>query len=221
MKTLILPDIHHKIALAQSLINNIEHDKVIHLGDHQDDFGDGPEQAINTMLWTKQRIEAGDTFILGNHDLMYMFPNAKFICSGYTRSKAIALSGKFQDVLTRINLWVREQGWWLSHAGFQPKWVKNGKPLYSSEDLLASLLAGEAPPMATEVGECRGGEMRAKGGLTWLDWYDEFEDIPGFPQIVGHSQGRQPRQKGVSWCIDTGLHHYGMITDGEFSVHEV
>lgn len=71
MKTLILPDIHHRYKIAQSIIDSVKADKIVHLGDHQDNFGDTVGQAVNTARWTRERLEAGDTILLGNHDLPY------------------------------------------------------------------------------------------------------------------------------------------------------
>ena len=69
------------------------------------------------------------------------------------------------------------------------------------------------------AGWVRGGDQ-AKGGCTWLDWDEEFEDIPGVPQIVGHTIGKEPRWKGASLCLDTQLRHYAVIEDGKVTVKE-
>jgi hypothetical protein len=65
----------------------------------------------------------------------------------------------------------------------------------------------------------RGGPARY-GGILWCDW-NAFEPIKDLPQIVGHTPGREVRYKGNSICLDTHLHHYGLLENGELTVLEL
>ncbi len=107
-----------------------------------------------------------------------------------------------------------EQGWLLSHAGltYETRYANVASGLAVVKQGGVSRIFG--------AGWSRGGEYPV-GGITWLDWYDEFEPISDYKQIVGHSRGKVPREKLGNWCLDTDLRHYGLITDGELSIHEV
>jgi hypothetical protein len=74
-----------------------------------------------------------------------------------------------------------------------------------------------------EVGFARGG-MQKVGGITWLDWQQEFQPIPDLNQIVGHSELRIPEQKStrnsMNYCLDTKNRHIGILENGEFTYVE-
>jgi hypothetical protein len=83
------------------------------------------------------------------------------------------------------------------------------------------------------------------GGLVWCDANEEFEAIENIPQIFGHTRQHvnfpkllgdthlniiqnesvlnmeiKPQDK-FNVCLDTGLHHYGVITDGVLRIKSV
>ncbi len=45
-----------------------------------------------------------------------------------------------------------------------------------------------------DAGFARGG-LQAIGGMTWLDWNEEFAPVPYVNQIVGHTQLTNPEEK--------------------------
>ena len=47
-----------------------------------------------------------------------------------------------------------------------------------------------------------------------------FEPITGIRQIVGHTPGHEVRYKKGDVCLDTHLHHYGLLEDGELTIVE-
>lgn len=62
-----------------------------------------------------------------------------------------------------------------------------------------------------EAGPGRGGRHAPVGGPLWLDWDSEFVDDLPYPQVVGHTRGRDPRRKDRSWCIDAAQSSVAII----------
>lgn len=232
-RTLILSDIHHKIKKAQEIIDFVPHDHVIHLGDHQDNFGDNVWQAIATAKWTRDRLDAGDTVLLGNHDLPYWFWHEKHNWGcGWEPEKHQAIQDIIPDLeRKKFKLWTECEGWVLSHAGFCSMYAD----LIPHHDIFLeeTLWAGTTHPLIYHVGARRGGKGQS-GSCLWLDWMDLTRDggpAKNVQQIVGHTPYKKPQSYlGASyedlssrtrgWNLDTHLHHYGIIEDGRLTVHE-
>jgi len=88
------------------------------------------------------------------------------------------------------------------------EWAKNAEN---------ALMGGVAHP-AFVAGMERGGPAKS-GGILWCDW-QSFEPITGIRQIVGHTPGHEVRYKKGDVCLDTHLHHYGLLEDGELTIVE-
>lgn len=230
MKTLIIPDVHHRIKVAQAIIDKEKADQVVHLGDHQDNFGDGPEDTQRTAKWTRERLEAGDLILLGNHDLPYWFWNyAHDWNCGWTPEKHAAIQNIIPlEMRKKFRLWTSVDGWLLSHAGFFPPPALFGAMLTDKGQeifLDETLWRGETHPIISAVGHSRGGP-HARGGILWLDWDKEF--LPNEQkQIVGHTPHTQPVFKTYryddaikSWGLDTHMTHYGILQDGKLTIEK-
>jgi hypothetical protein len=223
MKTLVISDIHNKHKVAQRIIESVAHDQRVFLGDYFDDFGDKPSDARDTAIWLKN-VEG--IKIMGNHDLPYCWgDNPNLACSGYTVYKRIAIN----DVLdiydwNKMVGFALVDGWLLSHAGFQPAMLAltDGKldiPKMEEEWIKAKIAANNGTRHTWhKVSRYRGGRD-ATSGPFWCDWR-EFRPTEGVNQIVGHTPDILPRcdnsYLSTNHCIDTHLHHYGMIDDGAF-----
>lgn len=229
-RTLVLPDIHHKWRLAQSIIDQTACDHVIHLGDHQDNFGDNAWQALATAKWTKSRLDAGDTILLGNHDLPYWFPNRKhdWGCGWDQDKHKIIQSVLSTEDRKKFKLWTECEGWLLSHAGFTSMYAD----LIPHHDIFIdeTLHVGGTHPLIYHVGARRGGKGRG-GGVLWCDWRDLIQEPAKKPlrQIVGHTPYPEPQyyiqeSKGYTpweaYNLDTHLNHYGIIKNGKLTIHE-
>jgi hypothetical protein len=234
MKRLIIPDVHHRIAVADRILAAEPADEVYFLGDYQDNFHDTPAQAKATAEWMCRQIEAGHNLLWGNHDLPYGFLPELHDCPGYTRGKADAVNKVLRlDHWKRLRLWYIIPGeprpWILSHAGIERPWIPPGvDPLPYLQTLEASALDdlynhGTTHPLFFFCSAARGGRDPYSGPL-WMDWGD-FRPISGLNQIVGHTPMRNPDQfsleDSTNWCIDTHLQHYAVLEDGEISIRRV
>lgn len=236
MKTLIIPDIHNHTGWVHSLIGAVEHDNLIFLGD----FFDRElrkAQTMETAIWLKETLVRYPhaTFLLGNHDMHYRFPNNDYLkCSGYTHEKeAIINSIITSDDWNRFNLYAIDQGWLLSHAGvsdvvFRPpgrtldlKWIEHA----CNEALISAAL--NQPHDVIEPDVRRGGKRR-EGGIIWLDW-ELFQPLANIHQIVGHSVDSKVRTKTLekdgqvvsyNFCIDCACRYVGIIDNGQFQIME-
>lgn len=224
MKTLVIPDIHNKIDIAQQYINHYPADEVVFLGDYFDDFNDTPDIIRNVAYWVKENIHNPNyKFLLGNHEFNYMYGGRIDICSGFDRSK----NGVINKILdardwNEMLVYYETQGFYLTHAGItrnvfgnpvngwnKEVFEKNCK--YAREILFARQLS-----FVFQVGMMRGG-YHPYGGLTWCHFPDEFTPIPEIKQIFGHSPGYEVRryENTDNWCIDTHLNDAVIIEENK------
>jgi hypothetical protein len=209
MRTLIVPDIHNRIERADHWLATQTYERVVFLGDYFDDFGDDVRDARKTALWLRDRMDStDDVFLLGNHDAAYMFPRKdELYCSGFTKAKAKAI----REILKpghwrRLKLAHEEQGWLLSHAGVHPVWIEEpamAKILLRCDEAMKRTARGNMDPILG-AGVDRGGSLLF-GGPLWMDW-DSLVPIPGINQIVGHTPGREVRERTTkesrNFCLD-------------------
>jgi hypothetical protein len=226
MRTLIIPDIHHHIENADYWLETQQFDHAVFLGDYFDDFEDHIDEAREAAFWLRRRMKQGrDVFLIGNHDLPYMFPGEPFFqCSGFSKKKSAAIRQILKpEHWRRFKIAHAEQGWLMSHAGFHPFWVEEPTPakiLRRSEQALGLARNGKYDPLLG-AGRERGGPHYL-GGPLWLDW-QSFIPVPHVNQIVGHTPGSEVRVKFSSdsknICLDV---HQGsvaaMIVDGALDI---
>ena len=211
MRTLIIPDLHHRTDHADHWLATQRHDRVVFLGDYFDDFGDDVSDARRTAFWLRDRMEkTDDIFLLGNHDVPYMFPRSPQLhCPGFTAAKARGIGEILRPAhWQRLRLAHAEQGWLLSHAGFHPVWIKQptvGRILQRCDQAMQHAKRRVVDPILG-AGEDRGGLQRI-GGPLWMDW-DNLVPIAGINQIVGHTPGSEVREKRTTasrnYCLDVG-----------------
>ncbi|MEI7958343.1 MAG: metallophosphoesterase family protein [Verrucomicrobiota bacterium] len=208
MRTLVIPDLHHRVENAEHWLESQNYSRVVFLGDYFDDFNDDPAVAMRTAEWLRWRIEqTHDVFLLGNHDAPYMFPeNPQIDCPGYTQEKATAIRKiLLPEHWRRFQIMNVEQCWLLSHAGFDPYWIKL-VGLRGLRELCDSAMVHAAKGVADPLfgaGQHRQG-LEIDGPL-WLDWPD-LMPVAGVNQVVGHTPGFKVRKKNTSdsrnYCLD-------------------
>jgi hypothetical protein len=227
---LIIPDIHHKIDLVDRIRDNHPGVPAIFLGDYFDDFFDGPSQMEVTCRWLKRAIQSrDDTFLLGNHCFAYLSYELGVrwgYCSGWTVAKQQVFHRYFPaGALLQSCGWIIEcQGWLISHAGITRALYRSFSKRNTSDDILQwikdaelALMVGISHP-AFLAGNDRGGPARV-GGILWCDW-GTFQPIKGLRQIMGHTPGKSVRYKRGDVCLDTHLHHYGLLENGGLTILE-
>jgi hypothetical protein len=230
MKTLVWPDVHHRVGLLRKVLENHgeKFEKRIFLGDWFDQFNDHPDHAKRTAEYLAELMEdPRNVFIEGNHDTSYRFQQPNFLCSGFTWDKC-----RFINSVLSYNHWEKfklfeyEQGWLCSHAGVHPRIFEHpilgttvGEIQRLCDQAKDAIRSGIYHPVYG-CGKAAGGP-EIVGGITWLRWY-QFRPIPGLNQIVGHTIISQPgviyaRQKkythqGVTreWldCVDTNWEQF-------------
>ena len=212
MRILVLSDIHHRYKIAQSIIENVKHDKCVLLGDYFDNYGDLDIESENTAKWLLNFVLPNKNILplIGNHDQMYFYKdNNNFRCSGYNDYKNLMIN----DVLTsdhkkQFKFYHIEEGYLFIHAGLSSGLWKEISKDFEIKDaeskidyidrvlghtvVLNDKLASsnkDAPLFA--AGWDRGGVHR-NGGINWVDW-NSFSPIKGINQIVGHTRHRIPQ----------------------------
>jgi hypothetical protein len=243
MLTLVVPDLHQDLAwMERVLAAETAWDRIVFLGDYLDTrFPRQVASLEETVDWLEDfASEHGDrvTRLLGNHDLPYLevlqqlgagaadpvtirFPAGVEILPRHVQAVAAGWRSPFRR---GFRLLAEVEGWLLSHAGIHPSfWPGGSDPRASLARLeteahraLTDLPTTESPLL--EAGAARGG-FQPVGGLTWLDWDEEFEDGLPLPQLVGHTRHYgQALQTGRSWCLDGGQTTYGLLRDGALTI---
>ncbi len=248
MKTLIVPDVHHRIENVKKVLEKEDYNEVVFLGDWLDSFHEPPIVASfeDTCYYLRSLIldhpkRDTFTFLVGNHDMNYIFNNNgestkrhvqknEYYCSGYTQSKSKKFRRVFWDEGMRdpffhqhFKMAHKAQGWLLSHAGFIPDILPYGKTI---DDVVDTILPDVwlnfrninymYNYIISAVGRVRYG-MQPWGGVLWLDWRFEMEPSAEIGnQIVGHTTLAEPYKittpnKKVA-CWNLDTElHYGVI----------
>jgi len=199
MKTLIIPDIHTKFGIAETIIVKESPDNVVFLGDYFDSLDDSIEIAHQTAEWLKESLEKPNRIhLMGNHDLSYK--DTRFACSGFSESKLMALKQAKVD-LSKLQHYCWVEDWLCTHAGLSNDFYEEYAMDYSVNEFLQIFSQDEK--LKERLYDCspfRGGLDRFSG-IVWCDYY-EFKDIPNIKQIFGHTRGPL-RQTDYHICLDT------------------
>lgn len=229
-----------------------QYDKVVFLGDYFDDYNDTTDDVYIAAKWLKESLKKPNRYhLMGTHDVWYRFSYNPFIeASGNTPYKEKVIN----SIITpsdwnKLKLFHYEQNFLISHAGIHTylisDYVFKNKNIFSNylinnnlslgvdkiidkivkpatDDAIKDINLGHANPWLN-AGFTRGG-IQPVGGITWLDWNEEFEPIPNINQIVGHTEHRKPEEKIIinskNYDLDTRNHHIGILEDGNFTYIE-
>ena len=256
MKTLVIPDIHQRVDFVKQVLEKEkDYDEVVFLGDWFDSFHEPPKVTgfEDTCIFLRELVlehpnKEKFVFLLGNHDISYIYENRdysahkisktlKYFCSGFTASKAKKFRHQFFDRGLKDEFFAKNfkiahqsQEWTFSHAGIVNDHFPYG---YSLERLIQELLPDiwknfrnlefHHNWLISGAGIARGGWEKV-GGLTWCDWNREFyaTSMVG-KQVLGHTTVKEPACEGQdtnteSWNIDTEK-YYAIIIDGKISFH--
>ncbi|CAG0951965.1 hypothetical protein METP3_00267 [Methanosarcinales archaeon] len=244
MATIIISDLHNRVDWVESALSSPllkPYDNVIFLGDYFDDFNDSPEDVTNSAKWLKQSLSRPNRIHLcGTHDIWYRFQENQYIqASGNTKEKSDAIN----HIITEkdwelLKLFHYEQGFLFTHAGVHSylinKYALANKLIMQGEIINQIIkpatekalidVSNNKPNEWLDAGFDRGG-MLVVGGITWLDWNDEFEPVPELNQIVGHTQLKYPGEKSTqnskNYCLDTKNKHIGILENGIFKYLEI
>lgn len=237
MKAIIISDLHNRVdwvesALSSSLLK--PYDRVVFLGDYFDDFYENLEDIKKVAKWLKQSLSKPNRIhLFGTHEMWYRFPGNPYLqASGNTEKKSDAINHIITEKdWNKLRLCYYEQGFLLTHAGVH-SYLINKNNLSTQETLsLIKSVTDEALQEAKngkihpwlDAGFARGGRQ-VVGGITWLDWHDEFEPVPHLNQIVGHTELRQPEEKitknSENYCLDTKNKYIGILGNCKFTYIE-
>ena len=196
-KVVIISDIHNRVDWIEEALRNIEHDKVIFLGDYFDDFHDTPKIAEKTANWLKHSLSFENrVHLIGNHDAAYTRSMNDFArCPGFDHLKNRVIHSIIdRNDWSKLKFATECHGWLLSHAGAHEsifshpihgasiEWILN----YCDQGMQA--FSSNIPHPSYQYSAARGMSRNFDiGGITWLDWNHEFKPIENLNQIVGHT----------------------------------
>lgn len=220
MITAVIPDIHQQIDRLEAVLKHAGSvDHTVFLGDFADSFDrteDNTRQMINWLVENTPNPKY--TFLYGNHDLPYAYPGIpELSCSGHSFQTHRMLENH-SDIWKRFKLHTWVDGWLLTHAGLN-SFIATTETVDKVLDKALDYLVAGIAAAPVRAGEARGGNQKV-GGVTWLDFNDEFEPIEELKQIFGHTRGKTVRKNGDNYCIDCDLNYYAIIEDGEVTIKE-
>lgn len=239
IKTLIISDIHHQWGKAEKIIKYESPDKIVFLGDYQDDFDDDYRIAAETAEWLSDSLKKSNRIhIMGNHDTNYAFKHRSYKCSGYETIKNQVISEilKVSD-WKKLPLYTWVGSWLCSHAGVHRHFYNeygDGKNFEiwlaeTCDEALNNAFENKPALPIMRAGRSRGG-IELYGGIDWCD-VDEFEPILGVNQIFGHTPQRFPRwinvgpdsqnkdQFSTNLCLDVSHCNYYAIHNSNIDHH--
>lgn len=190
MKYICIGDIHGKIGIVDTMLSSkFDGYHKIFLGDYVDSFTESTEnmlKCVKTLLEASEREDV--TVLLGNHELSYLKEGMK--CSGHRGTTRYGMVHLKDEILSKF-----KTHFWLTtdilatHAGASGSLFSNIEELKQALD--------EDNKKLYNIGSARGG-WSPVGGIFWCDYWDEFEELEGLTQIVGHSSYRPEGQpKGI------------------------
>lgn len=253
-KTIVIGDVHQNISMVDTILSKERNfDEVVFLGDWFDSFLQPPAVASfeATCKYLRDLVVTHPdrdkfVFLLGNHDISYIYHNNRssrqridhtdcYFCSGFTNNKARTFRKTFFDEGLHDKFFLRHfkaahftQEVSLSHAGIHPAHLQeNETPQALIEKRLPIIwehfrqYRTQGNWLLSGAGYARQGKCPI-GGLLWLDWYHEFtpHESTGM-QILGHTHLSEPSCRNMgssyeSWNIDTGK-DYAIIRNGRIS----
>jgi hypothetical protein len=227
---LIIPDVHEDIETLFKILKKYSFAKKKgFLGDWGDSHvsdSQNPEEHLRVLA--DLVMDPDVTYILGNHDLPYLFPQIENLyCTGWRQETADAfnkiIKPKHRERMMRLHHWLdfENKTWLLSHAGIHPSKAEHPVKGFSREWVdhqcnraLEKLRLGQMSDMVCP-GEVSGGPSGEIGGITWLRWR-LFQPVEGLNQIVGHSYKEHVRThigiNSENYCIDTWLKYVVLLS---------
>ena len=235
MKTLVISDVHNKIEIVQKILDKESSvDEVIFLGDWFDDFEDtiSDVSCVANFLNSIYQ-EKSFKFVWGNHDLYYPpFRNFHLCSAGFSADKQICIEANIDPkVWESFNFCYTSQNFLFSHAGITSKnnylFEKNKFNKEKFDDLILQAerhLYTKQSHFLFRAGYSRGGMLHV-GGITWCDFYKDFEPYENLNQIFGHTIVNEPSfvydSNSINLCLDTNLKHYAIVNDSEIEIYSV
>jgi len=251
MRSLVVGDIHQDLDPIRWLLDNEHFDELISVGDWVDTKK--PQSEVLTFEETCYALRAlilrhehkrKIRFILGNHDLQYIYASNALSTShsckenpysstSYSHKKAKKWRKCFFDAnlkdsffLEHFALAYQTQGWTISHAGIIPEHIPKDMKLKEfveseCEQVWKNFRNLDYPNnyILRGVGRSRGGKDNF-GGMLWLDWDKEFYMHPETGnQILGHTRVAVPESKHLRFG-DTLLKAWNINTEKHYGVIE-
>lgn len=216
MKTLIVGDIHGKVATVERAL--AQESPVIFIGDYLDSYDRTIEDHLKCLELIEAAIDSGKaTALLGNHELSYLMSRMR--CSGWSWQMATHIGTKWGAILREkfVAFLFYEPNILITHGGLDKRiWDKYNLSLDNVAQALVEWSNDPDSP-AYWIGQSRGGPKPC-GGIFWCDFEREFLPVPGLIQIVGHTRGQQLRELHGNFCIDyndylNDLFYYDLPTE--------
>jgi predicted MPP superfamily phosphohydrolase len=136
--SVVVGDLHGKVEIAEYWIKNREHRSIIFIGDYLDSFDRSIEDQYELLEMVLDAVENQENVyaLMGNHELSYLLPE-RYQASGYKHTLAAKIEHLHQKMWKNLKLWLVNNEFLISHAGFRPEFIDNvGYRLTKEEKLI-------------------------------------------------------------------------------------
>jgi hypothetical protein len=248
MRTLIIPDIHQRIAPLGNILDSEVYDEVVFLGDWVDTLASPPEVAsfYETCVFLRYLMlehprHKDFVFILGNHDLQYIHLNCKpsrssvvpertYYCSGFTKTKARDWRRAFYDEGLKDNLfWGKfkpaylSQGIVFSHAGVSPTLLSYGEDIVSFVENSCMEAWLNYRQLTHPKNYILSDVGRCRGGSSrrgGLLWLDWREEFTPSSVVGSQIVGHTTVSEPEKVVCETGLPSWNLDTEKHYAIAE-
>lgn len=200
MKVCVIGDVHGRDLWKAFPLNDF--DKVVFLGDYVDSFDKSNVQILHNLKeiiqYKKDNMDKV-VLLLGNHDVSYIVPSQRGICSGFRPEAYYDLNDLFKENKDLFQVAYQiisfDKSYLFTHAGITSVWWNKFIKEYYPEDTIktkdiADIINYEFDrnnETLFDVGRVRGGWNKSGGPF----WADKSETtawlLPNLHQIVGHT----------------------------------
>lgn len=217
MKYLFIGDIHNNYKLMKKIADYGQSNEyhMVFVGDYVDDWDNKAEDGIKCLDLAIE-LSKDHTFILGNHDIAYLFPEHHWVY-GAQKEYIKEFSSRLNKIDHQLSFCV--DNILCTHAGLDASFYPQNFIYKGNTDLnqLTNWIELQTINITSPLlksGAGRSGRGR-KGGITWCDFYDEFEPIADIIQVFGHTKTRKERKITMNTNDIGTIKSIDIIEEGE------
>lgn len=228
MKILVISDLHGRTRWKKFINKAKEYDAIVFLCDFVDSFFiPHHDQIINLKELIKFKQDNDNVyFVIGNHDLSYMYP-LLYRCPGYTKKLAQQATPLYQSHEDLFTYAVELDSILFTHAGVSTVWLDR----YNREDISIADKVNKIVrehPMSLNFHQNQGRKFSSSGNEitqspVWIRPESLLKVSAHSYQVVGHTQIPYPdinTSNNRKVLLTDSPDYYTVITDGKPSIHK-
>lgn len=235
-RVMTVPDLHCRFEyalLAEERLKGGKCDRLVFLGDYCDSFthsNHDMQHTVEQVIRIKKENPDKVELLIGNHDLPYISPLLRGMCSGHRPEAYPTMNKLFSENDKLFNIAYQKGKHLFTHAGVTNRWRHTNNRLIDkwkgerTETLAETLNKIRFTHDVVDlysVGMARGGVRGDVGGPLWADMVESIVDaLLGYHQYVGHTPIRALRTQEID--ENTSITYLDLLPyDDQFKIFEI